>query len=259
MKIIFEFFISHWDKVIPIIISVIALILSIATWIAQRNFAKKYSKQTDVVISNSILLALYDINLLIHKVEHVDGISFDKDQLTFQLESLRSNLKLVNSMKLDQLPSYSMLNFQTYLKDLREVLYKLESDVRKFDYELEKCNDKEKYRNETRIRMSFLNMDQSKHGIQEIGCAYSENLLSRKKNMNLSPAKTIDMYRENFYLEPWKIYVTNWTNDAVFYDMNFKYKRALLRPYLIDYSGQIYFGRRKIVSTQEINNPFPQP
>lgn len=146
MKIIFEFFISHWDKVIPIIISVIALILSIATWIAQRNFAKKYSKQTDVVISNSILLALYDINLLIHKVEHVDGISFDKDQLTFQLESLRSNLKLVNSMKLDQLPSYSMLNFQTYLKDLREVLYKLESDVRKFDYELEKCNDKEKVR-----------------------------------------------------------------------------------------------------------------
>ena len=146
MKIIFEFFISHWDKVIPIIISVIALILSIATWIAQRNFAKKYSKQTDVVISNSILLALYDINLLIHKVEHVDGISFDKDQLTFQLESLRSNLKLVNSMKLDQLPTYSMLNFQTYLKDLREALYKLESDVRKFDYELEKCNDKEKIR-----------------------------------------------------------------------------------------------------------------
>ena len=146
MKIIFEFFISHWDKVIPIIISVIALILSIATWIAQRNFAKKYSKQTDVVISNSILLALYDINLLIQKVKYVDEISFDKDQLTFQLESLRSNLKLVNSMKLDQLPSYSMLNFQTYLKDLREVLYKLESDVRKFDYELEKCNDKEKVR-----------------------------------------------------------------------------------------------------------------
>ena len=146
MRIIFDFFISHWDKVIPIIISIIALILSGTTWIAQRNFAKKYSKQTDVVISNSILLALYDINLLIHKVEHVDGISFDKDQLTFQLESLRSNLKLVNSMKLDQLPSYSMLNFQTYLKDLREVLYKLESDVRKFDYELEKCNDKERVR-----------------------------------------------------------------------------------------------------------------
>lgn len=122
------------------------MLLSVATWIAQRNFSKRYSKQTNIVISNSILLALYDINLLIHKVEHVDGISFDKDQLTFQLESLRSNLKLVNSMKLDQLPSYSMLNFQTYLKDLREVLYKLESDVRKFDYELEKCNDKEKVR-----------------------------------------------------------------------------------------------------------------
>ncbi|MDD1383338.1 hypothetical protein PSQ53_10520 [Limosilactobacillus reuteri] len=146
MKIIFDFFISYWDKVIPIIISIIALLLSVATWIAQRNFSKRYSKQTNIVISNSILLALYDINLLIHKVEHVDGISFDKDQLTFQLESLRSNLKLVNSMKLDQLPSYSMLNFQTYLKDLREVLYKLESDVRKFDYELEKCNDKEKVR-----------------------------------------------------------------------------------------------------------------
>ncbi|MCC4398206.1 hypothetical protein LMB98_09260 [Limosilactobacillus reuteri] len=130
---------------------------------------------------------------------------------------------------------------------------------RKPHYRFELRLVKEKSRNETRIRISFLNMDQAKHGIQEIGCAYSENLLSRKKNMNLSPAKTIDMYRENFYLEPWKLYVTNWENDAVFYNMNFKRKRALLRPYLIDYSGQIYFGKRKIVSTQEINNPFPQP
>lgn len=146
MKIIFDFFISHWDKVIPIIISIIALILSGTTWIAQRNFAKKYSKQTDVVISNSILLALYDLDLLIHKVKTVEDVSFDKDQLTFQVESLRSNLKLVSSMKLDQLPSYSMLSLQTYLKDFGEILYKLESDIRTFESDLKESNDKAQVR-----------------------------------------------------------------------------------------------------------------
>ena len=142
MKTIFDFFTAHWDKVIPIIISIIALVLSGASWIAQRNFAEKYSKQTDDVISNSILLALYDLNLLVYKVKHVDDISFDRAQLTFQLESLKSNLNLVNSIKIDQLPSYSMLNFQTYLKDLRDVLYKLESDVNKFDKQLSESDDK---------------------------------------------------------------------------------------------------------------------
>ncbi|MDK8115867.1 hypothetical protein QP705_01425 [Limosilactobacillus reuteri] len=146
MRIIFDFFISHWDKVIPIIISIIALILSGTTWIAQRNFAKKYSKQTDVVISNSILLALYDLDLLIHKVKTVEDVSFDKDQLTFQIESLRSNLKLVSSMKLDQLPSYSMLSLQTYLKDFGEILYKLESDIRTFESDLKESNDKAQVR-----------------------------------------------------------------------------------------------------------------
>lgn len=146
MRIIFDFFISHWDKVIPIIISIIALILSGATWIAQRNFAKKYSKQTDVVISNSILLALYDLDLLIHKVKTVEDVSFDKDQLTFQVESLRSNLRLVSSMKLDQLPSYSMLSLQTYLKDFGEILYKLESDIRTFESDLKESNDKAQVR-----------------------------------------------------------------------------------------------------------------
>lgn len=146
MRIIFDFFISHWDKVIPIIISIIALILSGTTWIAQHNFAKKYSKQTDVVISNSILLALYDLDLLIHKVKTVEDVSFDKDQLTFQVESLRSNLKLVSSMKLDQLPSYSMLSLQTYLKDFGEILYKLESDIRTFESDLKESNDKDQVR-----------------------------------------------------------------------------------------------------------------
>ena len=142
MKIIFDFFISYWDKVIPIIISIIALLLSVATWIAQRNFSKRYSKQTNIVISNSILLALYDLDLLIYKVNHVDDVSFDKDQLSFQMESLKSNLELVKSMKLDQLPAESMINYQTYIKDFRDILYKIESDIVKFDNELKKTDDK---------------------------------------------------------------------------------------------------------------------
>ena len=153
MKIIFDFFISYWDKVIPIIISIIALLLSVATWIVQRNFSKekkesikekrkRYSKQTNIVISNSILLALYDLDLLIYKVNHVDDVSFDKDQLSFQMESLKSNLELVKSMKLDQLPAESMINYQTYIKDFRDILYKIESDIVKFDNELKKTDDK---------------------------------------------------------------------------------------------------------------------
>lgn len=130
---------------------------------------------------------------------------------------------------------------------------------RKPHYKFELRLVRDKYKPETKIRMSFLNMDQVKHGIQEIGCAYSDNWLSKKKNMSLSPAKTVNMYKDDFYLEPGKIIVTNSMNDAVFYNMNFKHRKVLLRPYLIDYSGQIYFGKRKIVSAQEINNPFPQP
>src|SRR5699024_6343065 len=94
-----------------------------------------------IVISNSILLALYDIDLLIFKVNHVDDSRFDKAQLLFQIESLKDNLRLVKSMRLDQLSVDSTLNYQTYLKDLREIIYKLESDIEKFGNELETTDD----------------------------------------------------------------------------------------------------------------------
>lgn len=139
---ILKFFAEHWDKVIPIVLSVVALAISIISLVAQYNFSKKYSKQTDVVISNSILLALYDLDLLIFKVNHVNSENFDKDQMAFQIESLKSNLELVKSMRLDQLPEASTMNYQTYLKDLREVIYKLESDIRKFNQELQNTDDK---------------------------------------------------------------------------------------------------------------------
>ena len=141
MKIVYDFFVAYWDKVIPIVISIIALVISIIGWISQYNFSKKYSKQTDIVISNSILLALYDIDLLIFKVNHVDDSRFDKAQLLFQIESLKDNLRLVKSMRLDQLSVDSTLNYQTYLKDLREIIYKLESDIEKFGNELETTDD----------------------------------------------------------------------------------------------------------------------
>lgn len=141
---IFDFLREHWDKVITIIISLAALIISALTWLAQRNFSKKYKKATNVIICNSIKLALYDIDLLIYKVNHVQDQSFDSYQLTFQIHSLEDNLKLIENIKVDQLPKNDTLNYQTYRKDLVDAIYKINSDIEKFKIQIKSYQRKDK-------------------------------------------------------------------------------------------------------------------
>ena len=141
---IFDFLREHWDKVITIIISLAALIISASTWLAQRNISKKYKKATNVIIRNSIKLALYDIDLLIYKVKHVQNQSFDSHQLVFQIHSLEGNLKLIESIKVDQLPENDTLNYQTYRKDFVDAIYKINSDVEKFKIQIKSYQRKDK-------------------------------------------------------------------------------------------------------------------
>ena len=149
---IFDFLREHWDKVITIIISLAALIISALTWLAQRNFSKKYKKATNVIICNSIKLALYDIDLLIYKVNHVQDQSFDSYQLTFQIHSLEDNLKLIENIKVDQLPKNDTLNYQTYRKDLVDAIYKINSDIEKFKIQIKSYQRKDKIQIESARR-----------------------------------------------------------------------------------------------------------
>lgn len=118
---------KYWDKIIPIAVSLVALYISVKNYLNQKNFSKKYSNKAYQVLLNSVDLALFDIDLLLYKINTLK--EFDFVQLNYQIKSLEENLELVKSISFENLPDADIINYQTYLKELNDIIYKLKSDI----------------------------------------------------------------------------------------------------------------------------------
>ena len=118
---------KYWDKIIPIVVSLVALYISVKNYLNQKNFSKKYSNKAYQVLLNSVDLALFDIDLLLYKINTLK--EFDFVQLNYQIKSLEENLELVKSISFENLPDADIINYQTYLKELNDIIYRLKSDI----------------------------------------------------------------------------------------------------------------------------------
>lgn len=125
-----NFIINNWDKFLTIPISAIALIVSILSFTSQRKIKKELDSQIKQGLENSAKLALFDIDLLINKVNDLRGKDLNVDQLNYQIESLKDNLDTVKNITFTQLGIKHVRNYQVYRKNLQDVIYKLENDLK---------------------------------------------------------------------------------------------------------------------------------
>ncbi|MFR0607109.1 hypothetical protein ACLUV9_01825 [Limosilactobacillus balticus] len=125
-----DFIIKNWDKVITILISAIALTFSILSFNSQRKIKKELDSQIKQGLENSAQLALFDIDLLINKVTLLKGKDLNIDQLNYQVESLKDNLNTVKNITFTQLGIKHVKNYQVYRKNLQDVIYKLEDNLK---------------------------------------------------------------------------------------------------------------------------------
>lgn len=130
---------KYWDKIIPIAVSLVALYISVKNYLNQKNFSKKYSNKAYQVLLNSVDLALFDIDLLLYKLNTLK--EFDFVQLNYQIKSLEENLELVKSISFENLPDADIINYQIYIKELNDIIYRLKSDINEMNSICEKENN----------------------------------------------------------------------------------------------------------------------
>lgn len=130
---------KYWDKIIPIAISLIALYISVKNYLNQKYFSKKYSNKAYQVLLNSVDLALFDIDLLLYKLHALE--EFDFVQLNYQIKSLEENLELIKGISFENLPDADIINYQIYIKELNDIIYRLKSDINEMNSICEKENN----------------------------------------------------------------------------------------------------------------------
>ena len=130
---------KYWDKIIPIAISLIALYISVKNYLNQKYFSKKYSNKAYQVLLNSVDLALFDIDLLLYKLHALE--EFDFVQLNYQIKSLEENLELIKGISFENLPNADIINYQIYIKELNDIIYRLKSDINEMNSICEKENN----------------------------------------------------------------------------------------------------------------------
>lgn len=121
---------KNWDKILTCIVSVIALFFSYESWHNQNEFENEYRENSDKVILNSIKLAKYDLNLLLYKAEISKDTFISYQQLNYQIKSLEENLKVVKEVKVTNLPRSKSMNYQVYVQDLSNIIYKEKDELR---------------------------------------------------------------------------------------------------------------------------------
>lgn len=130
---------KYWDKIIPIAISLIALYISVKNYLNQKYFSKKYSNKAYQVLLNSVDLALFDIDLLLYKLHALE--EFDFVQLNYQIKSLEENLELIKGISFENLLDADIINYQIYIKELNDIIYRLKSDINEMNSICEKENN----------------------------------------------------------------------------------------------------------------------
>lgn len=126
---IFRVMKTKWDKIIPIIISIVSVAISLNTWNSYRTANEEYMQRSNQVLVNSSKLAETDIDILIGKVAESDHIAVTKNQIDYQIYSLKQNLQVIEDIQITRLPQRNSMNYQVYRKDLADVIYRLNAKV----------------------------------------------------------------------------------------------------------------------------------
>ena len=82
---IFHVMKTKWDKIIPIIISIVSVAISLNTWNSYRTANEEYMQRSNQALVNSSKLAETDIDILTGKVAESDHIAVTKNQIDYQI------------------------------------------------------------------------------------------------------------------------------------------------------------------------------
>ena len=86
-------------------------------------------QRSNQALVNSSKLAETDIDILTGKVAESDHIAVTKNQIDYQIYSLKQNLKVIEDIQITRLPQRNSMNYQVYRKDLADVIYRLNAKV----------------------------------------------------------------------------------------------------------------------------------
>ena len=76
---------TKWDKIIPIIISIVSVAISLNTWNSYRTANEEYMQRSNQALVNSSKLAETDIDILTGKVAESDHIAVTKNQIDYNI------------------------------------------------------------------------------------------------------------------------------------------------------------------------------
>lgn len=120
---------EHWISLAQWLVALLALTVSAASVHIQLTAERHYQDNARQVLLNSNKLAIYDVDLLIYKMEMGDSAPISKDQLAYQVSSLKQNLSEIKDVKITDLPKRQSLNYQVYRENFSNIIYKLNDDV----------------------------------------------------------------------------------------------------------------------------------
>lgn len=119
----------NWSQLITWVLTSTAIIISLCSGAYQWNQSRRYSNNTNQILINSAKLAMYDLDVMIDKIDTGGDDNLDYGQFRFQLDSLKQNFKTIESIDPTSLPKNEAINYQVYRQNLNAIIYKSTSYV----------------------------------------------------------------------------------------------------------------------------------
>lgn len=82
---------------------------------------------------------MFEFHLTIKSSHYLE--TFDFVQLNYQIKSLEENLELIKGISFENLPDADIINYQIYIKELNDIIYRLKSDINEMNSICEKENN----------------------------------------------------------------------------------------------------------------------
>lgn len=118
--------VSDWISIISALIALCSLGATIYNYQHTRKTERNNENYIKLVLTNSTMLALFDIDVLILKVYELNGRNISFQELNYQVESLKDNLNNINKITFN---TVYVGNYQVYRKNLQDIIYKINDDV----------------------------------------------------------------------------------------------------------------------------------
>ena len=118
--------VSNWISIGSVVVALFSFGATFHNYLHTRKIEKNNENYIKLVLTNSTMLALFDIDVLILKVYELNGTEINFRQLNYQVESLKDNLNNINKITFN---TAYVGNYQVYRKNLQDIIYKINDDV----------------------------------------------------------------------------------------------------------------------------------